>query len=72
MNCRNCGAPVTSYICEYCGTFYGNAKQQTLYMYRGKIVEEDKNDKVLCDPMTLVIPSYKNQWFASHPRTIVW
>ena len=21
-NCRNCGAPVRSYICEYCGTVY--------------------------------------------------
>lgn len=22
INCRNCGAPVRSYICEYCGTIY--------------------------------------------------
>ena len=22
INCRNCGAPVRSYICEYCGTVY--------------------------------------------------
>ena len=22
INCRNCGAPVRSYTCEYCGTRY--------------------------------------------------
>lgn len=21
-NCRNCGAPVKSFVCEYCGTVY--------------------------------------------------
>ena len=22
VNCKNCGAPLTSHICEYCGTNY--------------------------------------------------
>lgn len=30
-NCPNCGAPVTSYKCDYCGTVFEEANVVTLY-----------------------------------------
>lgn len=27
-NCPNCGAPITSYICEYCGTEFEKPKKK--------------------------------------------
>lgn len=26
-NCKNCGAPLNGYICDYCGTRYGTTQE---------------------------------------------
>lgn len=39
-NCPNCGAPITNYICEYCGTVFDNSEVATLYADSQKMLNQ--------------------------------
>lgn len=43
-NCPNCGAPITSAVCEYCGTHHAQDKKQVTIS-----VERDYTDIVSWD-----------------------
>ena len=53
-NCRNCGAPITSVRCEYCGIPQEKGKHYELWRL-GKKVPMDEWAEALCDPYTYVL-----------------
>lgn len=40
-NCRNCGAPLHGFVCEYCGTSYDEAQQMVLKVNTAKLSAEE-------------------------------
>ena len=52
-NCPNCGAPLASGKCKYCGTEYMAKQGKNKYFLMG-IEIENPTEEMLCDPYLLV------------------